>query len=51
VEVIDQHHFHGILDRIGGLGLEMVSVESWARDPHHHAGTNPPTADRTSWKG
>jgi outer membrane PBP1 activator LpoA protein len=50
-EVIDQPHLHGILDRIGGLGLELVSVECVARDSHHHAANNPPTADRTSWKG
>ena len=50
-EVIDQPHLHGILDRIGGLGLELVSVECVARDPHHHAANYPPTADRTSWKG
>jgi hypothetical protein len=27
-EVIDQSHLYGILDRISGLGLELVSVES-----------------------
>jgi len=27
-EVIDHSHLHGILDRIGALGLELVSVES-----------------------
>ena len=26
-EVIDQPHLHGILDRIGALGLKLVSVE------------------------
>jgi hypothetical protein len=26
-EVIDQSHLHGILDRINGLGLELVSVQ------------------------
>jgi hypothetical protein len=26
-EVIDQPHLHGILDRINGLGLELVRVE------------------------
>ena len=27
-EVKDQSHLHGILDRINGLGLKLVSVES-----------------------
>jgi hypothetical protein len=27
-EVMDQVHLHGIIDRIGGLGLELVSVQS-----------------------
>jgi hypothetical protein len=27
-EVVDQVHLHDILDRIGGLGLELVSVHS-----------------------
>ena len=27
-EVIDQVQLHGIIDRIGGLGLELVSVQS-----------------------
>ena len=27
-EVIDQVQLHGILDRIGGLGIELVSVQS-----------------------
>ena len=27
-EVIDQPHLHGIIDRVGGLGLELVSVEA-----------------------
>jgi hypothetical protein len=27
-EFIDNSHLHGILDRIGALGLKLVSVES-----------------------
>ena len=27
-EVIGQPHLHGIIDRVGGLGLELVSVEA-----------------------
>jgi hypothetical protein len=27
-QVMDQTQLHGILDRIGGLGLELVSVQS-----------------------
>ena len=26
-EIVDQPHLHGILDRIGALGLKLVSVE------------------------
>jgi hypothetical protein len=32
-EVIDQSHLHGILDRIGALGLDLVSVESVPGEP------------------
>jgi hypothetical protein len=31
-EVIDQPHLHGIIDRVGGLGLELVSVEPISRE-------------------
>ena len=27
-QVVDQSHLHGILDRIGALGLKLVSVEN-----------------------
>ena len=27
-EIVDQPHLHGILDRIGALGLKLVSVEN-----------------------
>jgi outer membrane PBP1 activator LpoA protein len=47
-EVTDQPHLHGILDRINGLGLELVSVECVAREPQHNAANYPPTTDRTN---
>jgi hypothetical protein len=33
-KVVDQPHLHGVLDRIGALGLELLSVESWPGEPH-----------------
>ncbi len=33
-EVIDQPHLHGILDRINGLGLQLVSVQTLSEDAH-----------------
>ena len=32
-EVIDQPHLHGILDRINGLGLKLLSVQALPEDP------------------
>ena len=32
-EVIDQPHLHGILDRINGLGLELLSVDCMSEKP------------------
>jgi hypothetical protein len=32
-EVMDQPHLHGILDRVNGLGLMLVSVESVPGEP------------------
>jgi hypothetical protein len=37
-EIIDQPHLHGILDRISGLGLELVSVQALPEDAHRSAG-------------
>jgi hypothetical protein len=37
-EVVDQPHLHGILDRIAGLGLKLVSVESLPGEPHPRHG-------------
>ncbi len=36
-EVIDQPHLYGILDRINGLGLQLLSVQ--ALPEHAHPGT------------
>jgi hypothetical protein len=33
-EVIDQPHLHGILERINGLGLELLSVQALPNDVH-----------------
>jgi hypothetical protein len=33
-EVIDQPHLYGILDRINGLGLQLVSVQTLSEDAH-----------------
>jgi hypothetical protein len=33
-EVIDQPHLYGILDRINGLGLKLVSVQALPEDAH-----------------
>ncbi len=38
-EVIDQPHLHGILNRISGLGLRLLSVQALPDDVH-------PTAER-----
>jgi hypothetical protein len=37
--VLDQTHLHGLLDRVGDLGLELVSVKAAPR---------PPTSDRAN---
>ena len=33
-EVIDQPHLHGILARINGLGLQLMSVQALPKDAH-----------------
>jgi hypothetical protein len=50
-EITDQPHLHGILARINGLGLELLSVESLSEKPYNNESSHPPTADRASWKG
>jgi hypothetical protein len=37
-EIIDQPHLHGILDRLNGLGLELLSVQALPEDAHPGAG-------------
>ena len=49
-EIIDQPHLHGILDRIGALGLELLSVEPLPREPYDNETSYLPTADRAAWK-
>ena len=34
-EIIDQPHLHGILDRLNGLGLELLSVEILQEGAQH----------------
>ena len=36
-EIIDQPHLFGILDRINGLGLELLSVQVLPDDAHSNA--------------
>ena len=45
-EVFDQPHLHGILDRIGALGLDLLSVESLHEEPYKTDASYPPTTDR-----
>ena len=39
-EVIDQPHLFGILNRINGLGLELLSVQALPEDAHLSAERN-----------
>jgi hypothetical protein len=50
-EIIDQPHLHGILDRLNGLGLELLSVASLSEEPHDNETAHRPTDDRATWKG
>ena len=36
-QIIDQPHLHGILNRIGALGLQLLSVEALQSDIHPSA--------------
>jgi hypothetical protein len=39
--IIDQPHLFGILDRINGLGLELLSVEALPEEAHPGPGRKP----------
>jgi len=39
-EVIDQPHLYGILDRINGLGLELLSLQALPEEDHPSAERN-----------
>jgi hypothetical protein len=41
-EVVDQSQLHGLLDRIGALGIELVSVTPLIEDPRGSATRAPP---------
>ena len=36
-EIIDQPHLYGILERINGLGLELLSVQALPDEVHRNA--------------
>ncbi len=40
--IIDQPHLYGILDRLGGLGLELLSVECLPEGTEDDATNSPP---------
>jgi hypothetical protein len=48
-KVVDQPHLHGILDRIGALGLELLSVESLPGEAYESEASYPPTTDRSDY--
>jgi len=39
-KIIDQSHLYGILDRINGLGLQLLSVEAVPNDAHRSVREN-----------
>jgi hypothetical protein len=41
--IIDQPHLYGILDRLGALGLELLSVQCLPDGTQGDAGSAPPT--------
>jgi hypothetical protein len=49
-QVIDQPSLHSNLQRMGALGLELVSVDSWPAE-HQDATSYPSGASWMSWRG
>ena len=45
-EITDEPHLHGILDRIGSLGLRLLSVESFPAETSRQQVSDSPTSDR-----
>ena len=41
-KVIDQPHLYGILDRLSGMGLELLSVQCLPEKTRYDAGSSPP---------
>ena len=41
-KIIDQPHLYGILDRLSGLGLELLSVQCLPEEAQDDAGSTPP---------
>ena len=41
-KIIDQPHLYGILDRLSGLGLELLSVECLPEGTEDDAANSPP---------
>jgi hypothetical protein len=41
-KIIDQPHLYGILDRLSGLGLELLSVECLPEGTEDEAANSPP---------
>ena len=42
-KIIDQPHLYGILDRLSGMGLELLSVQCLPEGTREDAGSWPPT--------
>ena len=49
-EIIDEPHLHGILDRIGSLGLRLLSVESFPTGTSRQQASDSPMSVREKRK-